>query len=400
MVLKIRSRDKEAKLLIEELVALLTDNGAYFNPKLQLDVQGSELSYSCKGPLDEQAKLITLPFQCMPILEDFVWSLDANKDLRWELAKSPQAVEIELHQQIVDRLVHLYNRLGKLTDYGKQSPIVQFANKSPLVDRLLEFAHEHLLQAKLNEGSDQLLIYAFWYGRIFSDYQTQRTHLIPLMEFFNHSIFAESFFQSSDVHGERTLNLSSGSSDNTKGVFARYEIMDNLHAFVKYGFVDDRAFFVQSQPFEIDLLGGVVRLQIGYQAASGNQCQLHEWSPVPAYSNSLMYRSRLRFLTDCVFVPYMMVPPERHLPAFDDALKAQLIEIEQVKSLSQGELANASIMGEIKKALLKANESAYRSIAKAGKEAQLDKGAPLTRLLKKMLKHQGQILAEFRNSQS
>jgi len=397
-MLKIKSNDRAAQALVKELVSLLTEEGAFFSPAMQLEIKGSDFSYNRKKSLENGETLVSLPFRCMPYLDDFHWSLDADHKLQWKTIESPQSGCIELHTKIVDLQVRLYNQFGKLADMAKNFPVVQLADKKELVEQLLEFAQEHRFRSTLDKDLDQLLIHAFWHSRIFGDFRTQQIHIIPMMEFFDHNIFAGSFLLGSNERGGESLNLSYVESDGSKSLHARYEIMDNLHAYVKYGFVDDKAFFVQSQPFEIDLLDGVVRLEVSYQSASSNQCQVHEWNPVPAYSNSLMYRSRLRFLTDCVFVPYMMVPPERHLPAFNEALKAQLTEIEQARSLQKGELANASVMIEIKRALLNANESTYRSIAKAAKEAQLDPGAQVTRLLKKMLKHQGQILGEFKRS--
>ena len=55
-------------------------------------------------------------------------------------------------------------------------------------------------------------------------------------------------------------------------------------------------------------------------------------------------------------------------------------------------------MHEVKMAALKANEAAYASLAQIAKESQLDNTAPATQLLVKMLRHQRQILNEFKKS--
>ena len=384
-------------MLLHELVALLTGAGAFFHPALQLDIRGAEFNFCSRKKLKADEDLIVLPQRCMPLLEDFNWSLDQSCNLCYETVGAPQAVDYELHEQIVALLVKLYNGFGKLAANAKASPVVQFANHRPLVERLLILAHEEPFRARLDEGLDQLIIHAFWHGRIFSDYLTGRLHLIPLMEFFDHSIYVDNFFWDNLQDGQRALHKSYQAAGDSKALFARYEIMDNLHAFVKYGFVDDKTFFVQSQPFLLQLGDGVC-LDVGYQSASSNQQHVTNWEPPPSFSNSMMYRSRLQFHSDRVFMPYLLIPPVHHLPAFDEALAAQLLEIEQHTGIAQGALVNADLVQEVKMAALKANETAYASLAQIAKESQLDNTAPATRLLVKMLRHQRQILNEFKKA--
>ena len=189
-MLKVHSQDKKAQTLLRELVALLTDAGGFFHPALQLDIRGAEFNLCSRKKLKTDEDLIMLPLRCMPLLEDFNWSLDESCNLCYESVGAPLAVDYELHQQIVALLVKLYNCFGKLAANAKASPVVQFANHRPLAERLLILAHEQPFQAKLNEGIDQLIIHAFWHGRIFSDYLTGQLHLIPVMEFFDHSLYA------------------------------------------------------------------------------------------------------------------------------------------------------------------------------------------------------------------
>jgi hypothetical protein len=79
-------------------------------------------------------------------------------------------------------------------------------------------------------------------------------------------------------------------------------------------------------------------------------------------------------------------------------LAAQLLEIEQHTGIAQGALANADVMHEVKMAALTANEAAYASLGRIAKESQLDNTETATRLLVKMLRHQRQILNEFKKT--
>ena len=396
-MLKVHSQDKKAQTLLRELVGLLTGAGGFFHPALQLDIRGAEFNFCSRKKLKTDEDLIMLPLRCMPLLEDFNWSLDQSCNLCFEAVDAPLAVDYELHQQIVALLVKLYNCFGKLAANAKASPVVQFANHRPLAERLLILAHEEPFRERLDEGLDRLIIHAFWHGRIFSDYLTGRLHLIPLMEFFDHSLYVDNFFWDNLQDGQRALHKSYQAAGDGKALFARYEIMDNLHAFVKYGFVDDKTFFVQSQPFFLRLGDGVC-LDVGYQSASSNQQHVTDWEPSPRFSNSLMYRAKLKFFSDRVFMPYLLIPPVHHLPAFDEALAAQLIEIERQAGLAHGSLATADVIYEVKMAALTANEVAYTSLVRIAKESQLDNTAPATRLLVKMLRHQRQILNEFKKT--
>lgn len=399
-MLKIRSGDKQVQALITELLSVLSDAGAVFHPTLQLEIRGAEISFSSRKKLKPGERLVKLPLSCMPLLADFTWSLDEAENLRWEVVESPlaDAADFDLHRRLLGLLVQIYNRFGKVAAYARQSPAVQFVGSRPLVELLLQIAQERPFQAALEQGSEALKIHAFWHNRVFSDFATGRLHMIPLMEFFDHSLYAENFSWNSAAGADRALQHVYQPVDGAgKGIFARYEIMDSLHAFVKYGFVDEKAFFVQSQPFTLDL-DESTRLEIGYQSASGNQCHVSEWQPAPRFSNSLMYRAALKFLPDRVFMPFMLIPPSRHLPAFDDALAAQLGEIERHGGREPGSLANTEVMQKVKASVLAENEQAYMALGKAAKEAELNAAAPATRLLKKMLRHQRQILGEFATS--
>ena len=396
-MLKIRSGDKEAQSLVRELVAALTDAGAFFHPALQIDIRGAEFSFASRKKLKGDEVLVTLPLSCMPVWSDFEWSLDGDQHLCWAPIDSPLAGDYELNTRTVDLLIKLYNRFGKLADYSCISPVVQFAHKRPLIECLLAMDHDSASRAKLDEGHDQLMIHSFWHSRIFSDYLTGHFHLIPVMEFFDHNVFADNFFWDDLPDGRRALHQAFQRVGETKAVYARYEIMDSLHAFMKYGFVDDQTFFLQSQPFSLQL-SETILLDVRYQSSSGNQCHVQDWQANPAYSNSIMYRSRLEFLSDTVVMPFLLMPPQRHMPAFEEALVAQLREIERYKGMLKGELANSRVIRKVKGALLKENEGAYRSLASVAQEAQLDNAEPVVRMLKKMLSHQVSIIKEFKQT--
>jgi hypothetical protein len=398
-MLKIQSGDKVTQALGRELIRKLSDSGAFFHSDLRLQIRGAEGGFSAVNKFKSGEELIRLPLSCMPLFSDFHWFLDDDQRLCWESIEKPLAKDHVFHCELVDLLVNLYRHLDKVAAYSRLSPIIEFVNKRALLEWLSIMDHDDSLLAKVDQGLDQLMIHVFWQARIFSDYLTQAFHLIPAMEFLDHSTFADNFFWDNLEGGQRALHYAFQPVSGSKALLARYEIMDNFHAFMKYGFVDDNTFFLQSQPFTLQLDDGV-SLEIKYQSASGNQCHLQDWQTTPNYNNSIMYRSALRLMPDKMIMPFMLMPPPRHMPAFDEALAAQLQEAERHMGISGGKFANPKLMQRIKIGLLEKNEEAYRTLAAVARDAQLNSAAPATRLLKKMLKHQLKIINEFKQAVS
>lgn len=400
-MLQLKSKDQSLTELISSLASLLVDHGCAFDASLRLEVHGSELSFAQKKAPEVGASLITLQQSCMPAMNDYDWSLDERGQLQYQPVADRSLAKAELHDQIVALLVNFYNRFDKVRAFGESSPAVQFFSYPEFFKNLFGTAHEHRLKAAFDQGLDALMVEAFWQGRVFSSINTGQVHLIPLMEFFNHHLFASPFGWGDVQSDGRPLMLPykplpKGAASG-KELFACYEVMDNLHAYTKYGFIDQASFFVQSQPFKLTLSDGL-ELEIGYQSVTANQCYAHEWAPDPLYQNSLMYRARIRQHEGRYFLPYMLVPPSRHMPAFDDALRAQLRQIEVQQGIVAGSVANKQTFTLIKKTLLEQNLDCYRSMKTAAESAGFRSGLTAARQLAAMIKHQVAILRDFNSA--
>lgn len=404
-MIHVKTSDKAVKTLFGELARLLVEGGAVISSDLKVEIKGSEINYGLKRLPQAEQPLISLPPRCMPRLQDYHWSLSASKRLQWQAIESGEAQGVSendraLQHGIVDLLTQLYNRFDKVAAFARYAPAVQFFGHQQLFVDLMDAAQEQAFLTQRDQGLDAMMIEAFWQGRIFTSINTGELHLIPMMEFFNHHIFAKGFGWGPLVDGQRTLSLDYRPVEGTSGkkdkqVYACYEIMDNLHAFAKYGFIDPAAFFVQSQPFSIEVGQGLT-FEVGYQSVTANQCYVHEWQVEPLYQNSLMYRSRLKPLDGRYFSSYMLVPPARQLPAFEDALLAQLREIEAEEAVENGAIANTETVGRIKEKLLAVNVACYRKIKHSAEDAALTSTNPTARMLTAMLKHQFAILREFK----
>ena len=400
-MLELKSKDPSLKQLVSRLAELMVENGCEFDQSLRLEIRGAELSYSLKGEPAVGAELLKLEQRCMPALEDYEWALDSSGQLVYQRNASEAAEHAGLHDAIVGNLVELYNRLDKVKAFANTAPAAQFYPYKSFFNSLMSVTHEKRLLASYAQGSDAVMVEAFWQGRIFSSINTGQVHLIPLMEFFNHSIFARPFGWGDVKDNVRPLLLHYAPlpTDNAKSreVFACYEIMDNLHAFAKYGFIDKASFFVQSQPFRLEIADGL-EIEVGYQSVTANQCYAHEWAPDPLYQNSLMYRARTRWHEGRLFFPYMLVPPSRHMPAFDDALRAQLRQIEIDRGGPSGTIANGDSILRVKKALLKQNLQCYKELKTSAESAGFKPGMPAAKNLAAMIKHQLGVLKDFKGA--
>lgn len=404
----IKTKDSTAQSLFTRLSELLVAAGSEFHPSLRLVVDGSEISYEIKGRLREDDQLVWLHPNCMPSLRDFRWSLDSAQRLLWQLEggaigagsnNSGAGLHSALHQEIVSLLVEIYNHFDKVASYAQQSPAVQLLPYPELYVQLMRSAYEHEF-VKLKDASQAaVMVEAFWQGRIFSSINTGDVVLIPLLEFFNHHLFARRFMWQEALIDGRALRLgykSVGAAKN-RDVYASYEVMDALHSFVKYGFVDKSAFFIQSQTFVIELADGI-DLAVGYESVTSNQYEIIDWSPSPRYDASAIYRSRIRMVEGKYLLSYMLIPPKKQVPAFDEALMAQLVQIERAEKLAYGALANAEVVRRVKIKLLQENLNCYRSLKDATLNSKFSGAEAVSRSLKSMLQHQFAILREFKKT--
>ena len=329
----------------------------------------------------------------MPRLYDYDWRLDDNKKLTWQpIPGVDDHDDAAFHQEILSLLVPFYNRYNKVAAFGDSSPPVQFAERADFLSVLMSMAGKDFYLASLEKGMDQLMIDVFWHARVFNVSGSPR--LIPMLEFVDHHIFAGGFTWKKMASNQRALTLKHQAIGRKKNVYARYEIMDNLKAYVDYGFVDDTTFFIQSLPFKMELSSSIA-MDVQSQAVLLSQSGMDDWLNQPLYANSVMYRSKEGYANNTLSLPYLLLPPKRHELAFDDALLDQLRQVETIAALSDGDLANENTTGAIKRKLWEVNRDAYRELQESAKLASLPPSSEATIMLKKLLKHQKAILAEF-----
>jgi len=393
--MRIRAHDKAVCTLLSELNQLLEqEGGANFNNALLLNVKGADLSYEVCGKLADMERTISLPVDCMPVLEHYDSRLVDSSILVIEKA----AREASGFQQKIMQLQHeLYNRLNKVAEHARHSAAVQLRHFPRLHELLLKGGNGLELLTATEAGEESLRIRAFWQARMFHEVRSKKNRALPMLEFMNHHLYANNFkYNTREVDGSWCLDLYHKNLLHGK-TFARYEIMDALQTCVIYGFVDYTPYFIQSQAFEMALVDGL-RLKVSNQAICSYQSDVPDWNPPPKFSNSFMYRSRLLFGSEGPIMPYAIVPPSTHMEAYAEALEAQLEEIERHYGLEAGVVNNEKISARFMNTLYACNKDYYQALLKLLRQTDwslIEKSSTVQQQLKLVLKKQQSILKDF-----
>lgn len=391
--MKIRAQDKSVSACIEKLHHIVCgEGGAIFDPSLALEVRGAELSYHLIRKARDQQRMVSLPVSSMPQIDHFQFQLDRDGRLRI-LSHSELASEHQLN--VMEQSLELFNLLEKVNQFAKNSPSVQLQQFPDLLGLLLQGGNGADLVAPAQESEEALKIAAFWQGRMFYELESNANRSLPLLEFMNHHLFANNFkyeFRSEDTHIQlHHKNLVAGQT------FARYEIMDALQTCVVYGFVDESAYFLQSQVFEMALVDEI-NLKISSQAVCSYQSDLPDWDSPPYYQNSFMYRSRVLYGSSGAVLPYAIVPPGDHILPFREAVSAQFAEIERHYELKAGVINNEDMFWRYANRLYDENRRYYIELLDVLKKTDLSKlvkGSTVPGQLKSLLEKQRRILKSF-----
>lgn len=389
-MIKIKTDNDKAKLIVTQLVDLIADQGGFVHPHLQLVISNSEMTLSYSKRIDSDEPVIILPLHIMPVLSHFNYSL-AEQSLKATVISS---VGVSSEQvEAMSLSVELYNLFSKVEEYSKSSPPLQLSEHPNLLKKLLTGGNAEAFSAKNFSTKDDQKIFCYWHTRAYYDFQTGTDRMLPFLEFVDHHAFADGFragysHLAGDILELRHTSVIKGQ------VLACYAAIDALECYVKYGFFDSSAFFIKSQPFMVEL-PGAGKVKVESRGATVFQLPQEEWYGQPRYSNSLFYTPRVFCEKEGATISYSLIPPKRHIPAFDEALQQQMIQLEQGLSLAVGTLNNADVIRLFKQALCKHNKYFLQQLVSLVKDANLAKSAPTTIGLFATLQHQRKLLQAF-----
>lgn len=258
--------------------AALEEQGAWFDPALEFRVEGSDVGVFSRDLSAELKRVIRVPLVAMPVLDDF--EMTAKGDVLTATPKEDSISEAQL--TTMDRMLGVYNALGKLDQWKAQSPWFTLAEAPETLAHLLTARNASPRLAALKrmafEGeADALAADTFLGARKFNVSEKNAalvgrdarfTVLLPMIDYFNHRMTAQGF---SVIRGESppSIAVPAAPDAETGELFVRYNAFDAVDTYLYYGFVDVAVGYLLSVP--LILRTPELRLRVG--AGGGMKAQ-------------------------------------------------------------------------------------------------------------------------------
>ena len=245
----ISGENKKVITLIKALVNELKKMGARFHQQLHIVEKSGDLSIQSSLPANTYHDLMNIPVKCMPLIGDFIFTVDAD----FNLFVQPVEKILNKHSvKIMELMVDIYNATGKLKTWNETYPLLTLRKYPKIVDLLLEGrtfnkkikTYQELMK---NERWDDLLIESFLGSRVFNytdemlkqagiaSTNDSESGLLAVIDFLNHRTGASSY---TFCHSTKSILINACSDAKSKEVFIQYNLSDPLIAYVMYGFVD------------------------------------------------------------------------------------------------------------------------------------------------------------------
>ena len=394
-MLSIQTKNDCLRQAIETLAQLVISVGGFVHPSLVIREVAGDFSVSVKRKLPANSPLIAVPLHCLPLLEQFNWSYENGVigHIPRVVAEVPQGIPDPTEMQIccMQAMVEIYNLSNKVAQHTAISPLTAFGAAPDFLDLLSR--REPELEQIVRSNSDRSLVELFIYfeSRVYKDPITGGRCLLPIIDFFDHHSFAEAFQAIPNTQGDDCLQLNYLSVDNGKQCMASYSLMDAFHSWAKYSFVDRSAFFVESVPMII-AMDGVYSLRILAQAVNVTQLDPSTWQA--NNSNAYFYAAQHRHDETTLEVAFLLVPPVKHIEAFNEVLGNYLVTIERHHGLLSGRLHNADIMQKVKHAIIDENVTFYKALRDSILPVSGEAGVPV-KLFREMFGKQLGIMKKF-----
>lgn len=262
MALKING-EGEAARLIGEIAAQIEAEGGWFNPDLEIRVQGADVSVISSNPFEDLRSVIRVPIKSMPLLEDFDITVSNGK-----FSATPKNDQVSAkHIRIMGLMLDVFNVLDKLPQWRDECPWFSLEEHRPVLDHLLTGrplqGRVKQLREKIDgDDLDALAADTFMGSRKFNlnpellkkvgyeGRETGGTTLMPIIDYFNHAMSAQGF-KIHDVPLPVSMRIQSRPDPETGELFVRYNVFDALDTYLFYGFVDAGVGYLASVPCEI-----------------------------------------------------------------------------------------------------------------------------------------------------
>ena len=187
--------ETENRAISQELQALhklIADNGAFFHPSLKVIEKGGELSLASDLPAQSRDRLIAVPENCLPSIDDYDFSVCDGRIL----FKQKSGVEPStLKTKLLEHQINIFNESEKLHQHRQSSIWFNLPDHPELQDHIIkgraEAPNSTRFQGYKNQNmDDHLLLESFFKTRVFAFKNCKEDNitslLMPFIDFANH----------------------------------------------------------------------------------------------------------------------------------------------------------------------------------------------------------------------
>jgi hypothetical protein len=267
---------------IEKLLVRLARDvsalGGGIHPEVQISCEDGDLSIRADGALALKTPLISVPEPALLPVDEIGFVV---RDDELGLA-SPQTHLSPARRRLLDTMLEIYRRTGKIGSHRATSPWLALAHEPTILERLVQGRatapairnfHRDFLEGRYDELTTKSFIKTRTLGFRLGA-QRPTPVLMPIIDFVNHHPGAPGFRTGTDSTGIRRVAIQQANPIAASAeCYVRYGNYDALDTYLVYGFVEQSAPFVRSVPlnFQLDGIGTIeVHSAIGSNKAAGS----------------------------------------------------------------------------------------------------------------------------------
>jgi tetratricopeptide (TPR) repeat protein len=245
--------------LIIKLKKALEKMGAIFHPELTIVEQDGDIVVRSRSSNINQEQYMDVPLICMPLVNDYRFSIDENGNLCTQPKKvmlNPQAAHIMMI------LTDMFNSCNKLQAWRHTYPLFALSGFDNIVNKLLTAKSSALSYIKYYASTaDQItnnaIISSFFSSRVFNftsanlrqvgikSKNKNEMGFIPIIELANHKMGTCGF--ETDIKSQ-SLKAYATPGEANRELFVQYNLDDPLVTLLTYGFVDTSAPWIYTVP--------------------------------------------------------------------------------------------------------------------------------------------------------
>jgi hypothetical protein len=259
----VRGNTSQTVQIITKLKSALVSMGASFHKDLCIVEHDGDIMVTMAKANKSNEQLMDVPIKCIPLVNDYRFSLDENGCLLTKAKKNMLNPDAEIIMQL---LTQMYNASNKLTNWKNTYPLFLLAEFDKVIQKLFE-AKSSLVgiagdySKVVDQSSAKTIIERFISSRVMSfenellrknKIKTKRDieqGFIPIVELINHKMGASAFNIDNKTVSLKTFT---GIGNAGREVFVQYNLDDPLITLLNYGFVDASAKWIYSVPVVLE----------------------------------------------------------------------------------------------------------------------------------------------------